>query len=60
MPTKTSPHTYDHRVEDYELEALVARIQHVLDENGVLTVADYTRQLESTRTEAHAQSSPND
>lgn len=51
---------YDHRVEDYELEDLVLRIQRVLDEHGVLTVPDYVRELKAARAEAQAHTSPND
>ncbi|MET4136816.1 hypothetical protein [Pseudarthrobacter sp. PvP090] len=60
MATKPSPRTYDHRVEDYELEDLVTGIQRVLDDHGVLTIADYEGVLKAARDEAHAHSSPND
>jgi hypothetical protein len=40
---------HDRIVEAYELEPLVAGIQRVLDEKGVLTVADYQKELEAAR-----------
>jgi hypothetical protein len=60
LATKPARDTYDHSIEDYELQDLVLRIQRVLDEHQVLTVDDYVRELRAARAEAHAHSSPND
>lgn len=40
---------HDRIVEAYELEPLVTGIQRVLDEKGVLTVADYQKELQAAR-----------
>jgi hypothetical protein len=40
---------FDRLVEHYEMEPLVARIQEMLDVNGVLTVADYREALTAAR-----------
>jgi hypothetical protein len=54
-PTLTD---HDRIVEDYELLDLVARIQRVLSERGVLTVADYQQELAAVRNGAQ-EHSPN-
>jgi len=40
---------YDGIIEAYELEVFFERVRRVLDAKGVLTVADYQRELEAAR-----------
>lgn len=47
---------YDRIVEAYELGPLMTRIQRVLDERGVLTVADYQRECQEARNDAQMHS----
>lgn len=43
---------YDRSIEGYELDEFVRRIANVLYEHGVLTVADYKRELQEARNDA--------
>lgn len=51
---------HDRVVEHYEMPALIERIQSVLDVNGVLTVADYRRELAAARNDAQEHSASYD
>ncbi|MGY3318655.1 hypothetical protein [Arthrobacter sp. TE12232] len=51
---------HDRVVEHYEMPALIERIQNVLDVNGVLTVADYRRELTAARNDAQEHSASYD
>jgi spermidine synthase len=49
MADQPSLTQYDGIIEAYELEAFFERVRRVLDEKGVLTVADYQRELQAAR-----------
>lgn len=52
MADKPVLNQYDRIVEVYELDNLVQRIANVLDEHGVLSIADYQKQLQEARNDA--------
>lgn len=49
VPVAAALTEWDRVVEVYELDSLVQRIANVLDAKGVLTVADYQRELQEAR-----------
>jgi hypothetical protein len=53
LATQPALTEFDRVVEAYELEPLIARIQRVLDERGVLTVADYQEAIQAARNDGN-------